>query len=29
MFAHYAISQLPMQFDRNLVETAGACAEGV
>lgn len=29
MFAHYAITSLPMQFDRQLVESNGACAEGV
>ena len=29
MFAPYAISQLPVQFDRNPVEAAGSCVEGV
>lgn len=29
MFACYANSRLPMQLDRQPVETNGACAEGV
>lgn len=29
MFAHYATSRLPMQLDRQPVESNGACAEGV
>jgi hypothetical protein len=29
MFAHYATALLPVQLDRQTVESNGACAEGV